>query len=63
MSYAKFWAALLMAGVTFLRSYTGTDLGLDETTINTLVAAITAAAVWAVPNKPKDQPFYGRSGG
>ena len=51
MRYAKFWAALIMALVAFIRSYTGFDLGVDEVTANAIVGAVTAFLVWLVPNR------------
>lgn len=49
--YDKFWAALIMAMAAFVRSYSGVDLGVDDATANAIVAAITAAIVWLIPNK------------
>lgn len=52
MAYAKFWVALIMALVAFVRSYTGFDLGVDDATATAIVGAITACLVWLVPNQP-----------
>lgn len=49
-AYNKFWVALVMAGVQFIRAKYGIDIGLDETTAATLVNLVAAALVWAVPN-------------
>lgn len=51
MRYAKFWVALVMALVAFIRSYTGLDLGVDDVTANAIVGAVTAFLVWLVPNR------------
>lgn len=53
MTYAKFWVALIMAGLSFSKSYFNIDLGVDEITAGNLIAALTAVLVWAVPNLPK----------
>lgn len=57
MRSAKFWVAVVMAIFAFVRSYTGTDFGVDETIANTIVAAITAALVWLIPNKKPPTPM------
>lgn len=49
--YNKFWAALIMAVIAFLRSFTGIDLGVDDATANAIVGAVTAALVFFIPNK------------
>lgn len=51
MAYAKFWVALIMALLAFIRSYTGLDLGVDDATATAIVMAITAFLVWLVPNR------------
>lgn len=51
MAYAKFWVALIMALVAFIRSYTGFDLGVDDATATAIVGAVTAFLVWLVPNR------------
>ncbi|MCA0279067.1 MAG: hypothetical protein LCH86_23985 [Proteobacteria bacterium] len=49
--HAKFWVAVIMALVAFIRSYTGLDLGVDDVTANAIVGAVTALLVWLVPNR------------
>ncbi len=49
--FNKFWIALIVAIFAFLRSYTGFDLGVDDTTATAIVGAIGAFLVWLVPNK------------
>lgn len=49
--YNKFFVALTMAGVEYIRARYGVDLGLDEATVSGLVGALTAFLVWAIPNK------------
>jgi len=50
----KFWVAVAMAAVAFLRVYAGIDLGLDEATATAVIGGIGALLVWLVPNlKPK----------
>lgn len=49
--YNKFWVALLMAVVAFLRARYDIDLGLDEDSAAALVGAVTAVLVYLVPNK------------
>jgi hypothetical protein len=56
MSAAKFWVALIMAFVAWLRAYTGFDLGIDDATAAAIVGAITAGLVWLVPNKQTVAP-------
>lgn len=53
--YAKFWVALIMALVAFIRSYTGFDLGVDDATATGIVSAVGALLVWLVPNKEAKQ--------
>ena len=62
-SYNKFWVALVVAIVAFLRSFTGIDLGVDDATATAIVGAVGAFLIWLIPNKPKDPPSFGRSGG
>lgn len=50
--YSKFIVAGIMAFVQFVRSATGIDLGLDEGTVSTVISALTAILVYAVPNRP-----------
>lgn len=49
--YNKFIVALIVALFAFIRSYTGFDLGVDDTTATAIVGAIGAFLVWLVPNK------------
>ena len=50
--YNKFWVALLMAFIAFLRAHYDIDLGLDEDSAAALVGAVTAVLIYLVPNKP-----------
>lgn len=47
----KFWAAVLIAGANIVRSRYGIDFGLDAQMANDLISGLTAAVIWAVPNK------------
>lgn len=49
--YNKFWVALIVAIIAFLRSFTGVDLGVDDATATAIVGAVGAFLVWLVPNK------------
>lgn len=49
---AKFWVAVMVALVAFIRSYTGIDLGVDDATATAIVGAIGAALVYLIPNRP-----------
>jgi hypothetical protein len=51
-TFDKAIVAALGLIVYLLNTYAGLNLGLDETTINGLAAAITPLLVWLVPNKP-----------
>lgn len=51
--YDKFFAALIVAAASFLRAYTGVDIGLDDATAAQLGQLLMAAIVFLVPNKPK----------
>lgn len=53
--YAKFWIALIMAGVSFSKSYFEIDIGVDEITASNLIAALTAILVYFVPNKSAEK--------
>lgn len=53
LSGAKFWVAVIMAGVQFCQIYFGIDLGLDEATATAIVGGVGALLVWLVPNKRK----------
>jgi len=46
----KFWVAVAMAVVAFVRVYAGIDLGLDEATATAVLGGIGALLVWLVPN-------------
>lgn len=63
MAYAKFWVALIMAVVAYVRAAYDIDLGVDEATATAIVSGITAVLVYYVPNLPKpkasDDPDYG----
>ena len=50
-AYNKFIAAIVMMIANGVRSYYGIDLGVDEATATSLAGGITAALVWAVPNR------------
>lgn len=50
---AKFWVALAMAAVAFVRVQFGIDLGLDEETATAIIGGVTALLVWLIPNKQK----------
>ena len=50
LSGAKFWVAVIMAGVQFCQIYFGIDLGLDEATATAIVGGIGALLIWLVPN-------------
>ena len=47
----KFWAALLIAAANVFRSRYGLDFGLDAQMANDIIGGLTAAVIWAVPNK------------
>ncbi len=49
--YNKALAALAMGVLSILNRRYGWDLGLDEPTVNTLIAMGFAAVVFLVPNK------------
>jgi hypothetical protein len=51
--YDKFLAAFVIALFSFIRSYFGIDVGVDDATANQIAQALMAAVVWLVPNKPK----------
>jgi hypothetical protein len=51
LKYSKFIVAGVMAVVQFVRTYSGVDLGLDETTVSSVISAFTAILVYLVPNK------------
>jgi hypothetical protein len=59
MAYNKFWVALVMAAVEYLRLNYGVDFGLDEMTISSIVSFLTAFLVWLIPNDPgkPDRPY------
>jgi len=50
--YNKFWVAVLMAIVAFVRARFNIDLGIDDATASGIVGAISAILVYVVPNKP-----------
>lgn len=50
-AYNKFSIALIMAAANGVRSYYGIDFGIDEQMATSLAGGITAALVWAVPNR------------
>ena len=52
-SYDKFLAALVIALVSFIRGYTGIDLGIDDATAHQITEVLMAAIIWLVPNKAK----------
>lgn len=52
----KFWVAVAMAAVAFLRVYAGIDLGLDEATATAVIGGIGALLVWLVPNLKSELP-------
>jgi hypothetical protein len=49
--YNKFIVAMIMAGAGWLRQRYGLNLGMDESLATGLVGMLTAALVYAVPNK------------
>lgn len=51
--YNKFWIALIIALVAFIRSYTGFDLGVDDATATAIVGALGAFLIWLIPNKER----------
>jgi hypothetical protein len=51
--YDKFFAALVVAAASFVRSYTGVDIGIDDATAAQLAQLLMAAVVFLIPNKPK----------
>lgn len=57
MSATKFWIALIIGLIAFVRAAFGIDLGMDDESINTIAVALqgflTAILVWALPNHPK----------
>ena len=50
-SLDKALVAIVMAVLFFLSEFAGINLGIDETTVQTIIAAITPFLVWLVPNK------------
>ncbi len=50
--YDKFIAALIVALFSFIRSYFGIDVGVDDATASQIAQVLMAAVVWLVPNKP-----------
>ena len=50
-SLDKALAALVMAVMFVLNNFFGINLGIDETTVNTIIAAVTPFLVWLIPNK------------
>jgi len=63
LSAAKFWVAVIMGVVQAIQVYTGYDFGLDQQTVSTILAGITAFLVWLVPNKKSNQFPEPPSGG
>nr|DAO70293.1 MAG TPA: holin [Caudoviricetes sp.] len=59
MTATKFWVALIVGLIAFIRVAFGIDLGMDDATINTIAIAVqgflTALLVWAFPNRPKEK--------
>lgn len=51
MAYNKFWVALVMAGVAYLRDHYNVDLGVDEEAASALVGLASAVLVYLVPNR------------
>ena len=49
--YSKFWVAVLMAIVAYIRAKFNIDLGIDDATATGIVGAISALLVYLVPNK------------
>lgn len=47
----KFWVALTMAAVEFLRVRYGFESGFDEAAVAGAVGVIGAGLVWLVPNR------------
>lgn len=50
--YNKFWVAVVMALVAYIRARFNIDLGIDDATATGIVGAISAVLVYVVPNKP-----------
>lgn len=48
--YSKFFVALFMALVAFLRDHYNIDLGIDEEAATALVGLLTALLVYLIPN-------------
>ena len=46
--------ALVMAAIGIVNVVTPWHFGLDQSTVTTIVAALTPILVWAWPNAPKD---------
>ena len=55
-SLDKALVALIMAVLYILNYAFGIHFGLDETTVTTIVVAVTPVLVWLVPNKGGSQP-------
>jgi hypothetical protein len=53
---AKFWVALAMGIVQFVRIQYGIDIGLDEATATAIIGGIGALLVWWVPNLAEKKP-------
>ncbi len=47
----KFWVALIMAAIEFLRVRYDIDPGIDEGTVAGVLGVIGAGLVWLVPNR------------
>lgn len=53
--YRKLVAAVVGVGVMLASRHLGVDLsGQEAALVDTAIAALTAAGVWAVPNQPKE---------
>lgn len=60
----KFWVSVIMGIIQFVQVYTGYDFGLDQVTVTSILSAVWAILVWALPNaKPTKDTFPPAPGG
>lgn len=51
--YDKFLVALIMTAIHLANVFLGLDIGLDETAVMAIVAALTPLLVYFVPNRER----------
>ena len=51
-SLDKAIVALIMGALFIINTFTGLDIGLEESTVTAIIGALTPVLVWLVPNKP-----------